>query len=134
MLIVIICLVGHTSIWRSSWRGVKFISWRLCCSPSGISFKIPSGISFKIFRSVRLNFLRSAFEQKYIHMVKYFLHSVTVDYWLWNQSSLIFPFWLLNFQVAANGWSEGEYNGNAGWFPSAYVQRQDVVPANKIPE
>jgi endophilin-A len=37
-------------------------------------------------------------------------------------------------QVAANGWSEGEYNGNAGWFPSAYVQRQDVVPANKIPE
>lgn len=37
-------------------------------------------------------------------------------------------------QVAANGWSEGEFNGNAGWFPSAYVQRQDVVPANKIPE
>ncbi|KAL5099809.1 hypothetical protein RYX36_004136 [Vicia faba] len=37
-------------------------------------------------------------------------------------------------QVAANGWSEGECNGNAGWFPSAYVQRQDVVPANKIPE
>ncbi|KAJ1431173.1 SH3-like domain superfamily [Sesbania bispinosa] len=37
-------------------------------------------------------------------------------------------------QVAANGWSEGEYNGNAGWFPSAYVQRQDVIPASNIKE
>nr|XP_027193283.1 SH3 domain-containing protein 2 [Cicer arietinum] len=37
-------------------------------------------------------------------------------------------------QVAANGWSEGECNGNAGWFPSAYVQRQDIVQANKIME
>ncbi|XP_061359875.1 SH3 domain-containing protein 1 [Gastrolobium bilobum] len=37
-------------------------------------------------------------------------------------------------QVDPNGWSEGECNGNAGWFPSAYVQRQDLIPANKIME
>ncbi|KAK6158603.1 hypothetical protein DH2020_005917 [Rehmannia glutinosa] len=27
-------------------------------------------------------------------------------------------------QVASNGWSEGECNGKAGWFPSAYVERE----------
>ncbi|XP_057504942.1 SH3 domain-containing protein 1-like isoform X1 [Actinidia eriantha] len=37
-------------------------------------------------------------------------------------------------QVAHNGWSEGECKGNAGWFPSAYVERQDKAPASKITE
>ncbi|XP_027360201.1 SH3 domain-containing protein 2 isoform X1 [Abrus precatorius] len=37
-------------------------------------------------------------------------------------------------QVDPNGWSEGECKGNAGWFPSAYVQRQDLIPASKIVE
>ncbi|XP_027913365.1 SH3 domain-containing protein 1 [Vigna unguiculata] len=37
-------------------------------------------------------------------------------------------------QVGPNGWSEGECQGNAGWFPTAYVQRQDLIPANKVPE
>ncbi|KAE9596867.1 putative SH3 domain, AH domain-containing protein [Lupinus albus] len=37
-------------------------------------------------------------------------------------------------QVGPNGWSEGESKGNAGWFPSAYVQRQDLIPASKIAE
>ncbi|KAK7252564.1 hypothetical protein RIF29_36608 [Crotalaria pallida] len=37
-------------------------------------------------------------------------------------------------QVGPNGWSEGECKGNAGWFPSAYVQRQDLIPASKITE
>ncbi|KAG5069532.1 hypothetical protein AAZX31_01G138000 [Glycine max] len=37
-------------------------------------------------------------------------------------------------QVGPNGWSEGECKGNAGWFPSAYVQRQDMIPASKITE
>ncbi|KAI4314587.1 hypothetical protein L6164_027477 [Bauhinia variegata] len=35
-------------------------------------------------------------------------------------------------QVAPNGWSEGECNGNAGWFPSAYVE--DTIPPSKIME
>ncbi|XP_038699501.1 SH3 domain-containing protein 1-like isoform X2 [Tripterygium wilfordii] len=35
-------------------------------------------------------------------------------------------------QVAATGWSEGEFKGNAGWFPSAYVVRQDIAPARKL--
>ncbi|KAI7987731.1 SH3 domain-containing protein 2 [Camellia lanceoleosa] len=31
-------------------------------------------------------------------------------------------------QVAPTGWSEGECKGEAGWFPSAYVVRQDKAP------
>ncbi|CDP19879.1 unnamed protein product [Coffea canephora] len=34
-------------------------------------------------------------------------------------------------QVAPNGWSEGECKGEAGWFPSAYVERRDKIPASK---
>ncbi|OIW10735.1 hypothetical protein TanjilG_27681 [Lupinus angustifolius] len=37
-------------------------------------------------------------------------------------------------QVDPNGWSEGECKGNAGWFPSAYIQRQDLIQASKIVE
>ncbi|XP_057965143.1 SH3 domain-containing protein 2-like isoform X1 [Malania oleifera] len=37
-------------------------------------------------------------------------------------------------QVAPNGWSEGECKGRAGWFPSAYIERQDKAPASKILE
>ncbi|KAL5550789.1 hypothetical protein UlMin_000965 [Ulmus minor] len=35
-------------------------------------------------------------------------------------------------QVGLNGWSEGECKGKAGWFPSAYVQRQEIAPASKL--
>ncbi|GAY60441.1 hypothetical protein CUMW_202020 [Citrus unshiu] len=37
-------------------------------------------------------------------------------------------------QVAPTGWSEGEYKGQAGWFPLAYVERQEKGPASKISE
>uniref|UniRef100_A0A804LHP3 SH3 domain-containing protein n=1 Tax=Zea mays TaxID=4577 RepID=A0A804LHP3_MAIZE len=37
-------------------------------------------------------------------------------------------------QVAANGWSEGECKGKAGWFPSAYVEQRDRAPASKVIE
>ncbi|XP_035550165.1 SH3 domain-containing protein 1-like isoform X1 [Juglans regia] len=37
-------------------------------------------------------------------------------------------------QVAPTGWSEGECNGISGWFPSAYVERQDKAPASKVME
>ncbi|KAL3818380.1 hypothetical protein ACJIZ3_004285 [Penstemon smallii] len=37
-------------------------------------------------------------------------------------------------QVGSNGWSEGECNGKAGWFPSAYVEKRCTVPANKLSE
>ncbi|KAH9753643.1 SH3 domain-containing protein [Citrus sinensis] len=37
-------------------------------------------------------------------------------------------------QVAPTGWSEGECKGLAGWFPSAYVERQEKAPASKISE
>ncbi|XP_024994156.1 SH3 domain-containing protein 2 isoform X2 [Cynara cardunculus var. scolymus] len=29
-------------------------------------------------------------------------------------------------QVSPNGWSEGECNGKTGWFPSAYLERQET--------
>ncbi|KAH9753742.1 SH3 domain-containing protein 1 [Citrus sinensis] len=37
-------------------------------------------------------------------------------------------------QVAPTGWSEGECKGQAGWFPSACVERQEKAPASKISE
>ncbi|KAG6636345.1 hypothetical protein CIPAW_11G105100 [Carya illinoinensis] len=36
-----------------------------------------------------------------------------------------------NAKVAPNGWSEGECNSKLGWFPSAYVERQEKAPASK---
>ncbi|KAK9076152.1 hypothetical protein SSX86_004485 [Deinandra increscens subsp. villosa] len=30
-------------------------------------------------------------------------------------------------QVSPNGWSEGECNGKIGWFPSAYLERQEIL-------
>lgn len=36
------------------------------------------------------------------------------------------------YQVAPNGWSEGKCMGKAGWFPSAYVERQDKALVSKI--
>ncbi|TQD98876.1 hypothetical protein C1H46_015519 [Malus baccata] len=35
-------------------------------------------------------------------------------------------------QVGSNGWSEGESNGKAGWFPSAYIERQEKAPSGKL--
>ncbi|XP_048320194.2 SH3 domain-containing protein 1 [Ziziphus jujuba] len=35
-------------------------------------------------------------------------------------------------QVAPHGWSEGECNGKAGWFPSAYIEREEKAPTSKI--
>ncbi|XP_071724731.1 SH3 domain-containing protein 1-like [Rutidosis leptorrhynchoides] len=37
-------------------------------------------------------------------------------------------------QVAPHGWSEGEYKGKAGWFPSAYVKMEEKAPASKLME
>ncbi|CAI9094882.1 OLC1v1030707C1 [Oldenlandia corymbosa var. corymbosa] len=35
-------------------------------------------------------------------------------------------------QVASNGWSEGECKGEAGWFPSAYVEWKEKVPVSQV--
>eukprot|EP00262_Sarcandra_glabra_P009198 TRINITY_DN2325_c0_g1_i1.p1 TRINITY_DN2325_c0_g1~~TRINITY_DN2325_c0_g1_i1.p1 ORF type:complete len:348 (+),score=91.94 TRINITY_DN2325_c0_g1_i1:310-1353(+) len=35
-------------------------------------------------------------------------------------------------QVAPSGWSEGECRGKAGWFPSAYVEKRQQIPSNKV--
>ena len=34
-------------------------------------------------------------------------------------------------QVTASGWSEGECNGQSGWFPSGYVTRRQKIPGRK---
>ncbi|XP_020589661.1 SH3 domain-containing protein 3 [Phalaenopsis equestris] len=35
-------------------------------------------------------------------------------------------------QVDQSGWSEGECKGKAGWFPSAFVERRQDIPPNKV--
>ncbi|ERN10986.1 hypothetical protein AMTR_s00160p00064590 [Amborella trichopoda] len=35
-------------------------------------------------------------------------------------------------QVTPVGWSEGECGGKAGWFPSAFVERRQGIPSNKV--
>ncbi|KAF8413627.1 hypothetical protein HHK36_001619 [Tetracentron sinense] len=35
-------------------------------------------------------------------------------------------------KVAPSGWSEGECRGKAGWFPSAYVEKRQRIPTNKV--
>eukprot|EP00271_Cylindrocystis_brebissonii_P014089 TRINITY_DN3513_c0_g1_i1.p1 TRINITY_DN3513_c0_g1~~TRINITY_DN3513_c0_g1_i1.p1 ORF type:complete len:320 (+),score=72.28 TRINITY_DN3513_c0_g1_i1:97-960(+) len=35
-------------------------------------------------------------------------------------------------QVSPTGWAEGEANGQAGWFPAAYVEQRHRVPASKL--
>lgn len=39
---------------------------------------------------------------------------------------------IMYLKVDPNGWSEGECNGKAGWFPSAYVQNRDAVPVSLV--
>lgn len=35
-------------------------------------------------------------------------------------------------QVSSTGWSEGECNGKAGWFPSAYVEKRHRLPSGNL--
>eukprot|EP00271_Cylindrocystis_brebissonii_P007226 TRINITY_DN20520_c0_g1_i1.p1 TRINITY_DN20520_c0_g1~~TRINITY_DN20520_c0_g1_i1.p1 ORF type:complete len:380 (+),score=82.17 TRINITY_DN20520_c0_g1_i1:193-1332(+) len=37
-------------------------------------------------------------------------------------------------QVSPTGWAEGESKGRAGWFPAAYVEKRQRVPASKLVE
>lgn len=49
-----------------------------------------------------------------------------------GELSLVVDDYVVVRQVASNGWSEGECNGKAGWFPSAYVQKREEVPVSLI--
>ena len=35
-------------------------------------------------------------------------------------------------QVSPSGWSEGECSGQAGWFPSAYVEKRQRIPTSNV--
>ncbi|XP_065629323.1 SH3 domain-containing protein 3 [Quercus suber] len=35
-------------------------------------------------------------------------------------------------KVSPSGWSEGECRGNAGWFPSAYVEKRQRIPTADV--
>ncbi|KAG5249132.1 SH3 domain-containing protein [Salix suchowensis] len=37
-------------------------------------------------------------------------------------------------QVAQTGWTEGERRGEAGWFPSAYIEKHENSPSTSMPE
>lgn len=62
--------------------------------------------------------------EKHISTLKEFMHASITDL----RHIMVSCF----HQVAPHGWSEGECNGEAGWFPSAYVERQDKAPSSKI--
>ncbi|PIA39934.1 hypothetical protein AQUCO_02600404v1 [Aquilegia coerulea] len=49
-----------------------------------------------------------------------------------GELSLSFGDAVVVHQVSPNGWSEGECNGKAGWFPSAYIERKDKALGNKF--
>ncbi|KAI4371813.1 hypothetical protein MLD38_010117 [Melastoma candidum] len=51
-----------------------------------------------------------------------------------GELSLSVDEFVIVLQVAPNGWSEGECNGTAGWFPSTYVEHQDKAPSKKMPD
>ncbi|XP_027346985.1 SH3 domain-containing protein 3 [Abrus precatorius] len=35
-------------------------------------------------------------------------------------------------KVSSTGWAEGECNGKAGWFPSAYVEKRQRIPSTNL--
>ncbi|XP_010273384.1 PREDICTED: SH3 domain-containing protein 3 [Nelumbo nucifera] len=35
-------------------------------------------------------------------------------------------------KVSPSGWSEGECRGKSGWFPTAYVEKRQRIPTNKV--
>lgn len=43
-----------------------------------------------------------------------------------GELSLVVDDYVIVRQVSPNGWSEGECNRKRGWFPSAYLERQDI--------
>lgn len=51
-----------------------------------------------------------------------------------GELSLVIDDYVVVRQVGSSGWSEGECKGKAGWFPSAYVEKQEKAPARKLIE
>ncbi|KAH9753709.1 hypothetical protein KPL71_015177 [Citrus sinensis] len=51
-----------------------------------------------------------------------------------GELSLLIDDYVVVRQVARTGWLEGECKGQAGWFPSAYIERREKAPASKISE
>ncbi|WOL11224.1 SH3 domain-containing protein 3 [Canna indica] len=49
-----------------------------------------------------------------------------------KELSLVVGDYVVVRQVSPSGWSEGECRGKAGWFPSAYVEKRENIPPNKV--
>lgn len=49
-----------------------------------------------------------------------------------KELSLVAGDYVVVRQVTPSGWCEGECRGRAGWFPSAYVEKRQNIPPNKI--
>jgi hypothetical protein len=63
----------------------------------------------------------------------YFLAEVTHDFVGEGQGELSLSVgeYVVVRQVASSGWSEGECKGQAGWFPTSYVERRQRIPGSK---
>ncbi|XP_068635209.1 SH3 domain-containing protein 2-like [Aristolochia californica] len=79
--------------------------------------------------SSKSNDLRTVTEKNMFFIAKV-LHSF--DAQAEGELSLSAGDYLVVRQVAPNGWSEGECNGKAGWFPSAYIEKKEQIPASKF--
>ncbi|XP_068651624.1 SH3 domain-containing protein 1-like [Aristolochia californica] len=73
------------------------------------------------------NDLQTAMEKNMFFVAKV-LHSF--DAQAEGELSLFVGDYVVVRQVAPNGWSEGECNGTAGWFPSAYIERKEQILAS----
>ncbi|XP_059444017.1 SH3 domain-containing protein 2 isoform X1 [Corylus avellana] len=79
---------------------------------------------------------RSGDHEHTIQNEQYFIAKAVHSFDAQNQGelSLSIDDYVVVRQVTPNGWSEGECKGEAGWFPSAYVERQEKVAASKLME
>ncbi|ESR46082.1 hypothetical protein KPL70_014855 [Citrus sinensis] len=67
----------------------------------------------------------------YASMVNVVISVITTNSLLLRKR-ISFPLRSLN--GGSYGWSEGECKGQVGWFPSAYIERQEKAPARRISE
>jgi hypothetical protein len=75
-------------------------------------------------------------KSKRSHSSNYFLAEVTHPFEAESHGelSLAVGDFVVVRQIAPSGWSEGECKGQAGWFPSSYVEARQRMPGTKVAE
>ncbi|KAJ7519036.1 hypothetical protein O6H91_20G020300 [Diphasiastrum complanatum] len=90
------------------------------------------GTSTPILPHEEINFTSSHAAQNPMYFLAEVMHAFEAD--TDGELSLAVGDYIVVRQVSATGWSEGEYKGKAGWFPSSYVERRQRGPASKVAE